>query len=829
MPYVGVMGVTPIRMLNRSGLALALLLSFLVLAGCKTSEERAEEHYQSGIALIEEGDVDRALVEFRNVFKLNGKHRDARLAYAKVQRDRGAFKDAYGQYLRLVEQYPNDLEGRLALSEMALDQGNWDELERHSKRAVVIAPDNLEAQSLQTVVQYYNAIQDEDDTARKAAVEQATTLLVEDDNLLAARRVVIDDLTRESRWQDALTQLEAAIAQAPDDLSLYQSQLSILYQLDDMAGIRAMLEEISKRFPENEAVKQSLVAFYVEEQDIDAAENFLRAEADASDKSAESTRLVSFLLQYRSVDAARAELERLIAAERLSPLPFQAMLAQLKFQQGQRDEAITDLEAVVKDAPRSADLRDVEVELASLYFQRGNSVEARRLVEQVLSEDGTHPGAVKLKASWLIQDDATGDAIVLLRNALAQSPRDPELLTLMAQAHEREGNRGLMTEMLSLAVDASGYAPAETIRYARALVADDKLRAAEDVLNDALRLAPTNTDLLGALGALYIRMENWARTNGVIDQLMALNTDEAGALAMSLTAQSLSSQDRNDDLLTMLEGVAENPDTKKVAESAIFRTRLKENGPQAALSYVEGLLAQSPDDGDYLFLRAGALAMLGRGEESETIYRSLVSDRPESTGVWIALYRLKLFSGDLDGAESVLQEALDALPDNPALRIALADQLQTSGQFEQAISIYDELYQSNPSSLVVANNLASLLADQRSDMESLQTAYTIARRFRDTEIPALQDTYGWIAFRMGNHGEALPYLKGAAEGLPGDQRVQYHYGAALAATGRDKEALEHLTRTAEMISGEEQAPEFAAALHAEIEKLTQAKAQQPQD
>ena len=148
---------------------------------------------------------------------------------------------------------------------------------------------------------------------------------------------------------------------------------------------------------------------------------------------------------------------------------------------------------------------------------------------------------------------------------------------------------------------------------------------------------------------------------------------------------------------------------------------------------------------------------------------------------------------------------------------------------EDAIAIYAALYEDNPSSLVVANNLASLLADQRSDAASLQRAHTIARRFRDAEIPALQDTYGWIAYRMGNYAEALPYLAGAAEGLPEDQRVQYHYGAALAAAGQRDAALAQLNRTAEAIASQPQPPEFAGALQAEIDKLTQASAAQPQD
>ena len=67
--------------------ALAALLAVLLfrpsaLSACDTAEERAEAHYQRAMALLAAGDDDRAMVEFRNVFRLNGEHVAARLAYA---------------------------------------------------------------------------------------------------------------------------------------------------------------------------------------------------------------------------------------------------------------------------------------------------------------------------------------------------------------------------------------------------------------------------------------------------------------------------------------------------------------------------------------------------------------------------------------------------------------------------------------------------------------------------------------------------------------------------------------------------------------------------
>lgn len=812
------MGLRVARTLNSTALLLALGFVVLVLAGCDTAEERAEEHYQTGLELLEEGEVERALLEFRNVFKLNGKHAGARLAYARTQRERGNIREASGQYLLLVEQYPDNLEGRLALAEMALQLGRWEQVERHAKHALQVAPDNLQAQSLNNSVDYFHAVRDKDEAARRDALEVARDLVKQDESLLYSHKIVIDGLIKDSRWEAALNEIAGVLEKSPDDLKMYELRLGILNHLGDRTAFREALEETTENFPDNETIKQSLITYYVSEDDLDSAEAYLRRLADESDEAFPTQRLASFLLQYRGNEAAIAEFDAIIAAGRLSPVPFQSAKAQLKFTTGQRQEAIADLEAVAKDAPRSAEIRDLEVELARMYFQQENSVEARRLIERVLEEDKSHPGASKLKAHWLIQDDETGDAIVLLRDALATTPRDSDLLTLMAQAHEREGNRELMTEMLSLAVDASHNAPAESIRYARILIADEQYLAAEDVLIDALRLSAENINLLGALGAVYIKMEKWDDALGVVTRLRELDSEDASAVAMSLTARSLSAQDRNEDLAELLEGAAENPDTQKSAQIAIFQNRLKNDGPERALEYLDSMLAQTPDDPDFRFFRAGTLVMLQKPAEAESIYRALAAEYPDNPRVWSAIYRMKLFGGNQDEANAVLREALEKHPDNPTLLFALAEEHQNAGRFQESIKVYEQLYEINPNSIVIANNLASMLADHSEGIENLQKAYAVARRLRGSDVPPLQDTYGWIAYRMGNFDEAMPYLRGAAAGLPDDPRVQYHYGMVLLSVNRTTKALDQFLAARELIDPASP-PDYLEDLNAKINQL----------
>jgi len=51
----------------------AALCAVLLLSACEDAKDRADRYFQSGLALLEAGDTERALIEFRNVFEHDGR------------------------------------------------------------------------------------------------------------------------------------------------------------------------------------------------------------------------------------------------------------------------------------------------------------------------------------------------------------------------------------------------------------------------------------------------------------------------------------------------------------------------------------------------------------------------------------------------------------------------------------------------------------------------------------------------------------------------------------------------------------------------------------
>lgn len=776
--------------------AACVALSLVLLAGCDSAEERAEGHYDRAIELLSEGDVQRAFLEFRNVLQLVPAHMEALAAYAEALEAEEQIPQAYRLRLRLAELSPDSAEANLSAAEMGVELLDWENAEAYAARAFELVPDDPRSEALRIALAYREGF--DDPAVRQDLLQQARALRETLPESRILRTVELDALIQEGDDEAALAEADALIADYPDNLQFHRARLQILNRMGDQEALEAGLRELVTQFPEDDANKELLIRYYLSRGDLDSVETFLRdqiTEGEADDEP--RLTLVQFLMEARGREAALAELDRLIE-EGTNPDRFRATRAALLFEGGETEEAISILNDILETAEPSEQTRDIKALLARLLVATGNEVGARQLVEEVLAEDPGHVDALKLRAAWLIDEDETDEAIGVLRRALDQAPNDPELLTQMAQAHLRSGNRELAGEMLSQAVSTSNNSVPETLRYASFLVADGRLMPAESILIDALRLAPDTVNLLVPLGEIYIQLEDWPRAEQVERQLREIGTEEAVTQADALRVSLLGGQRRNADAIAFLENLAQSDDAEIGARVAIVRSHLASGDIGEARTYLDTLLDQDPDNDIYRFLDAALLNAAGDHAAAEERYRALIEDYPDNERLRIELYRTLRAAERPQEAMAALEAALEAVPEGLDLLWIRASELERAGDIEGAIAIYERMYDQNSGNSIIANNLASLLSTARQDEESLNRAWQVARRLRDTDIPAFLDTYGWIAFRRGDLDEALRHLEPAAAGLPQDPQVRYHLGLTYGALGRQEDALEALRQAVEL-------------------------------
>lgn len=315
------------------------LLTFL--AACDTAEERAEEHYQNALALIEEGDYDRAFIELRNAVQLVAGHQEARHEMARILLEhRKDPQRAYSQYLRIAEQYPDDLLARVQLSNIAFSVGNWEELDRHGRRAVELAPDDPDVINIQLLLDYRDAIQSENASDRRAVAARAETRYNEEPGADILVEIVVDNALRENEMTKALGLLNELTEASPETERYWNQRLAVLLTLGDDAAVEEQLLRLIEMAPDDDQRVANLLQFYLSRGELDKTEEFLRIRADEADANDITRRidLIQFLRANRSVDAARAEIASAIP-DAEDPLPLIIFRSILDFADGSTDQA----------------------------------------------------------------------------------------------------------------------------------------------------------------------------------------------------------------------------------------------------------------------------------------------------------------------------------------------------------------------------------------------------------------------------------------------------------------------------------------------------------
>jgi len=308
--------------------------------------------------------------------------------------------------------------------------------------------------------------------------------------------VLIGHEINEKNFSQALRLTDEALGQNPEDQGINYLKLATLEQMGDTEAVGVHLKSMTEIFPTNRNIAQSLVQWHVSQKDEAGAEAALREIYARFPEDPETAlNIVRFLRQNKGIDVARVEMERLAKGDLHRPAFIRA-LASFDFQIGQTKLAIETLESALGSIEDETEKRLTQTALANLLRIEGRDEEAQELIETVITADAENIDALKLRASYAIDQDRPQDAIQDLRAALGASPQDSNILALLATAHERNGSRGLAQERLALAVQVSESAPEISMRYAQFLLRDNKADVAATVLSESLTRNPRNEQLL---------------------------------------------------------------------------------------------------------------------------------------------------------------------------------------------------------------------------------------------------------------------------------------------------------------------------------------------
>jgi len=757
-----------------------------LLAGCGSPEQKAQDLYEKGMALIAKNDDLNARVALLTSAKYKSDRIEVWKALAGID-ERTKSSSLFVDLRRIVELDPNDFDARLKLAKImitggaaepaikildAANEGDKPNAALHAVRALALVRTNDSAGAIREAQRAY----DIDPTNVDALT------------LLASKRFADGDSGGAIKMLNAIP----AQAQDADRLRATRLRVDILVRKGDLAEAEKLVRQLVADYPQDTSYRIQLIQILTAERKFDDAEKELRTRVAASPSDSQpELDLVRFLNTFKGADKARAELESRIKAGG-DTFDYRFALSEFDFVGNRRDDAISQLQKLASEIDNADRKLKAQVRLAEMLAAKGDRAAAEPLVSQVLAKDRRNSGALRLRAALSLDKGQTDSAIADLREALNDQPKSPELLLALALAYEQGGKPELADRQYADALKNSNLNPEAALRYVAFLQRRNDAARAEDILAEVVARYPGNLQALSSLAQVKLSRQNWDGALAVA-QTIASNKD-GRVVSDQIKAAAFAGQQRIAESIAALEDAHKAGPEAIQPAVALASAYVRADRAADAAALLQEMNKRYPDNAELLVILGQAKLAQKKDRDAVASFQEAIKQKPKDPSGYNALSEYYVRIKDYGTADSVLQGGLKENPGNMSLRISSASLQILKNDYAAAISQYEEILKDQPraQSLVVINNLASLLLDTRTDKESLDRAVALAETLKAANVPQFQDTVGWARFKQGDVKSAIAILEPAAAKSPNLSAVHYHLGLAYAADGQAQKAKQEL-------------------------------------
>jgi len=546
---------------------------------------------------------------------------------------------------------------------------------------------------------------------------------------------------------------------------------------------------------------------------------FAAAPAHAQDPSPDSDD-TSVTLSDPLGPPSAEEQKSLPSVQLTSQIVFQVLAAEVALQRNQPAPAYQTYLALARDThdPRMAQ-RATEIALAAQ--SPSDALAAAQLWQQYAPSSER---AAQLDASLLVLSGKPDDAQPLLERELAKVPADNRgnailaLQLLLSRGPNRIGGLHVLQEMLKNDMNR----PEAQLAVARQqLVANDApgarksleqaLALKPDYLPAALTLSqmgpeerkegiaslekyvqqnPKSHDARLALAQMYLASDRLDDAQKQFEIMHKANANDLTPL-MALALIRIQQKSFNDAqaYLTQYAQQAEKTPGADPGQAYIYLAQLslEQKNEAAAADWLDKI---SPSSQQYLpaqITRAQLLAKQGKPDDARRQLARLRPADPRDQAVVVRTDAAILFDAKRYGeAETRLQEATAAFPDDPDLTYDYAMAAEKNGHFDTMEAQLRKLIQTQPDNPQAYNALGYSLADRNQRLAEADKLVEKASSLAPNDA-FIMDSVGWVKYRMGDTTDAIRLLRKAYTIQP-NAEIGAHLGEVLWKAGDQDQA-----------------------------------------
>ncbi|GAB3092209.1 PEP-CTERM system TPR-repeat protein PrsT [Aestuariicella hydrocarbonica] len=509
-----------------------------------------------------------------------------------------------------------------------------------------------------------------------------------------------------------------------------------------------------------------------------------------------------------------------------------ALLAQAQLGQGKFKDATVSLTHLLGKNPESA---STQTQLGYSLLQQNDYARGVQHLQQALDIDPAYQQAYAYLVLHYLQQQQPQQAIDTALRYQQQLPEAAAPLNMLARVYLASGSPQAAEQRFAEALEKEPGNPFAARYFIEKALEDSDFERARTLTQQVLEVHP---DDLGA----QLQLARIERLKGNPDAMVArlqsiiTNHPDAFAPRQELTRYYLSQQEPLKAQQTLGDW-GQKQDSPPTAKQLLAQIQLQQKHYNSARSTLEQLIQQQPDVSDHYFMLAQVYAGTGNEAKMHQTLEHLLQQDPAHLKAHITLARLQLLKGQQQAFANTVAALEKIAPQQADTLLFRGILLEQQNQPEQALRVYQGLFEQHPSNLnlmrvarqltAVGNTdearalLQAWVKDNPDDLVSRQMLATVylsqqqpqaaINEYRailqqqPNDLIALNNL-AW-QLRSSQPSEALAYAETAYKLYPDNAEVLDTYAMTLLDHNQPKLAAQHIDRAVQ------QSPDNLAILY----------------
>ena len=770
---------------------LILVSLTVVLVACGGKEERKAAYLEKGKVYLEEGNLDKAKIEFKNVIQIDPKYAEAYYYMARVEELSKNLPKSLSHYKKAIELNKGFTDAKVKLSKIYVIAGTEELINSAEKLLSEVKaeqPNNTEAEFIEATIKYKKGKKIE-------ATKDLEIVLGKDPSLVEGISLLASIYVANGDEEKAIKLLKKTVDSNTGNVTLRITLAKLLAKHRKYIEAESYLKQAVAIKPEKYSLQVALASFYASSGQVDKAEKVLKKGISQKENDAQRYLvLIEMLASRKGVKYAEDEL--------LKAIKDKPDLIELKFSQARFYEKIAKpekakrvLEKIILE--NGLDVNGVKARniLSNILLKEGDKSGAKKYVDEVVAEYPNNNDATLIGSKLALMNKDIDTAINGFRTILKNDPKNVEAAMLLARAHVLNDEDILAENVLKKAIEDNPLNEKSHVNYAAYLISKKRMNDALSVSEKALAYFRESYDLMRVkLKALSGNIERSEEIAFLLNKMESKFPDKADVNI--LKGKFLLSKGKVQRAIEEFKKAYEKAQNKFIPLELLTKAYVYNKQRDKAFRYLGELLRSEPNN-------ASVLQVLGQLYLSEKNYsdaRMQFKKAINSNADWLLPYtsiaNSYLMEKNYKEAIAEYRRALLKAENKMPIQLKLVSIYEKQGSFSEAISVYKEMIKDHPKNKLVVNNYASLLLDHGKESD-VSKALELVKDFASSSQVAFQDTLAWALAKSGDNAKAIEILSPIVNKLPEVAIFQYHLGYALYYSGDKSSAKLHLNSAVE--------------------------------